>query len=157
MYGFVPGEAGSAVALLRARHHPDDAERGGATFTAAMASGLNHVSHDYRVVWPDGTVRWLSLHGEILLGPAGEPRRLVGVLIDVTDRKRLEEELTASRERLRLAVEATDLGIWDWNLLTGEMVYTERAKAIYGFPVDRPVTYEMVRDATHPEDAPRTH
>ena len=43
-------------------------------------------------------------------------------------------------------------GVWDYNLVTGEMVYDERAKQIYGLPVDQPVTFETVRDATHPED-----
>ena len=58
--------------------------------------------------------------------------------------------------RLRLALAAADLGIWDWDLVTGEMVYSDRAKAICGFDVDRPVTFEMVKTVTHPEDYPFT-
>lgn len=68
---------------------------------------------------------------------------------DISQRKQLDA-------RLRLAVEAADLGVWDWNLLTNEIAYSDRAKAIFGFPQDAPVTFEMVRDATHPKDLPRT-
>ena len=46
--------------------------------------------------------------------------------------------------------------MWDYDLITGEMVYDDRAKEIYGLPLDRPVTFDMVRDATPPEDLERT-
>ncbi|HEY0115427.1 MAG TPA: PAS domain S-box protein, partial [Allosphingosinicella sp.] len=62
----------------------------------------------------------------------------------------------AAETRLRLALAAADLGIWDWDLVTGRMVYSERAKAICGFAPDGDVTFEMVRDVTHPDDYPFT-
>jgi PAS domain S-box-containing protein len=68
---------------------------------------------------------------------------------DITQRKEVEA-------RLRLAIEAAQLGIWDWNVLTGEMVYSARAKEIYGFDIDAPVTFTQVRDATHRDDLPVT-
>ena len=58
--------------------------------------------------------------------------------------------------RLELAMEAGELGMWEWEIATNRMNYSERARAIYGFPPDIPLTYEMVRDATHPEDLPYT-
>ncbi|HEV7251511.1 MAG TPA: PAS domain S-box protein [Mesorhizobium sp.] len=67
----------------------------------------------------------------------------------------LELEGEAAK-RLAIAARAADLGIWEWNLLTGAMVYSERAKEIFGFPPGKPVTYEQVRDATHPDDLPQT-
>lgn len=66
------------------------------------------------------------------------------------------EALRASERRLSLAAEAAGLGIWDWDLRTGEMIYSDRAKAIYGFDSGAEVTFEAVRDATHPEDLPFT-
>ncbi len=51
-----------------------------------------------------------------------------------------------------LAVRAGRVGIWDWNLLTNDVVYSEQAKLIFGFPPGAPVTYEQVRKATHPDD-----
>jgi PAS domain S-box-containing protein len=55
-----------------------------------------------------------------------------------------------------LAVRAGEIGIWDWDLRSNEMTYSEQAKSIFGFPVDAAVTYEQVRDATHPDDLPNT-
>ena len=58
--------------------------------------------------------------------------------------------------RLELIVAAADLGVWDWDVVTNDMRYSDRAKAICGFPLDKPVTFEQVRAATHPEDLPFT-
>ncbi len=57
---------------------------------------------------------------------------------------------------LKLALQSTGLGVWDWDVRTGTLTWSERAKAIYGFPPGEPVTYAQVRDATHPEDLPNT-
>jgi PAS domain S-box-containing protein len=66
------------------------------------------------------------------------------------------KDLEESRARLALAVSATSLGIWDWDLTTNRMDYSDRAKEIFGFPLQGEVTFEMARDATHPEDLART-
>lgn len=60
------------------------------------------------------------------------------------------------QRRLAIATEAAHIGLWDWNLLTGEMLYSRLAKTICGFPEDGAVTLDMVRAVTHPEDLPRT-
>lgn len=59
-------------------------------------------------------------------------------------------------ERLRVATEAARIGVWEWNTTTNEMTYSPIARAICGFPPDGPVTFEQVRNVTHPEDLPRT-
>jgi PAS domain S-box-containing protein len=58
--------------------------------------------------------------------------------------------------RLSIATEAAQIGIWDWNMVTGEMVYSQRAKLICGFDLDSPVTIDMARAVTHPDDLPQT-
>lgn len=84
-----------------------------------------------------------------IYGAAGQIVGAATVSRDISQRKETEA-------RLRLAIEAAQLGIWDWNLLTNEMVYSLRAKEIYGFDADKPVTFQQVREATHPEDLPAT-
>jgi PAS domain S-box-containing protein len=58
--------------------------------------------------------------------------------------------------RLRLAVQAARLGIWDWDLVTNTFEYTNRAREISGFSADEEVTLEKLRELTHPEDLPIT-
>jgi PAS domain S-box-containing protein len=67
-----------------------------------------------------------------------------------------DDPLAAGEARLRLALAAADLGIWDWDVASGRMVYSARAKEICGFAPDEEVTIDLVRSVTHPEDLPVT-
>ena len=63
--------------------------------------------------------------------------------------------LAAGESRMRLATEAACLGIWDWDLIADTMVFSDRAKTIFGFPLGQPVTMDQIREATHVDDRPR--
>lgn len=101
-----------------------------------------------------GEVRWRRI--------ASARRRLPdgssvwdGLLTDVTEEKRAAEEAAAHRSRLEVAVEATGLGFWEWDPRTGQLTWSERNKAIFGFPPDTPVTIEMYLATIHPDDRER--
>ena len=101
-----------------------------------------------------------------LLDPNGVAEGILAFAADVTRRvkarkeaeQRAEaeqqraEEATLDRARLALAAEATGLGIWEWNVETGETIWSERQKAIWGLKPDHPASYDYWRDSIHPED-----
>jgi PAS domain S-box-containing protein len=64
--------------------------------------------------------------------------------------------LRESQARLELATEAAGIGVWDWEIASGKMSYSPRAKAICGFGIDQQITFDDARGVTHPEDYPRT-
>jgi PAS domain S-box-containing protein len=72
--------------------HPEDRERVLAAIARAVAERTDH-HVVYRIVRPDGETRWVEAHGRLLCDPAGSPIRLVGVCIDITERRRSEEQL----------------------------------------------------------------
>jgi two-component system, cell cycle sensor histidine kinase and response regulator CckA len=86
----------------------------------------------------------LSRQGEVL----GFSKRIR----DLTEVKRVEEELRRSKEALDLANVAAGLGTWDHDLLTGELQLDDRAKALLGFPPDAPTPYRAWVAAIHPDD-----
>ncbi len=63
-----------------------------------------------------------------------------------------EEKVKANEERLRLALEATRLGTWDFDLNSGVIEVSSRIREIYGLAADEPVTYDLIKDLYHPED-----
>src|SRR5215475_8136664 len=79
--------------------HPEDLPRAKAAVEAAMTEKKEYRS-EYRVVWPDGTIRWVVARGESIYGEDGQCIRLMGVLVDVTERKLAEEEIHRLKERL---------------------------------------------------------
>jgi PAS domain S-box-containing protein len=93
--GLPPGEP--AVERHLELIHPDDRE---ALFAAVRElPGDGEISFDYRIVRPDGALRWLSLSAAAEPGADGRPDRLTGVVVDITDRRIADERLRATRER----------------------------------------------------------
>jgi two-component system, cell cycle sensor histidine kinase and response regulator CckA len=90
-YGLSPGTFGGTFEAFVDRVHPDDRASLFETVGKAMTVG-NEFSTQNRAVWPDGTVRWLGGVGRVLLGEHGEPVRAVGISLDNTERRTLEEQ-----------------------------------------------------------------
>lgn len=73
------------------------------------------------------------------------------------ERKRTEQALRASEETLRLAADATELGIWDWDLTTKKLSLNARTRLIFGFPPEGPLSYRGFLEMVHPDDRERVH
>jgi PAS domain S-box-containing protein len=92
LLGLGDGEVVESYEQFREHIHVDDRARVDAAFLhAAQNSGDMHV--EFRVTRPDGTVRWLSDHGEVVRDDSGSPEYLTGAAVDVTERKLAEERL----------------------------------------------------------------
>jgi len=89
---------------LSARIHPEDRERVGHLVEAALATG-GELRVDYRIVVPEGGIRWISACGRRQTGSNSTSARLMGASIDVTERRRAEEQLRESEQRFRTLVE----------------------------------------------------
>ena len=88
--------------------------------------------------WPDDIVRPLQLVAEIFTNALA--------------RKRSDEELQASEERLNLAADAASAGLWSLSLLDKTFWLTDKTRALFGFPPDETVTFDRFINAVHPED-----
>jgi PAS domain S-box-containing protein len=96
-YGLLPGTFAGTFEAFVERVHPDDRASMLDAVGTAMKSGTDF-SVQNRSVWPDGTVRWLTGAGRILLGEHGEPVRGVGISLDVTEQRLLEEQLRQAQK-----------------------------------------------------------
>jgi PAS domain S-box-containing protein len=95
--------AGGPIAGIVDAVHPDDRPRVTALVQDAVRSGAGYEA-DYRVIRPDGSVRWVTARGQVVRDAEGSAVRFPGVVIDVTERKIAEaalDRVTADSERLR--------------------------------------------------------
>jgi PAS domain S-box-containing protein len=87
---------------------------------------------------------------------AGNYDGTIGVLVDITERKRAEAVAREGQERLGLALKGADLGSWDWNVQTGEVRVNERWAQMLGCRADEIEPHVKTwEDLVHPEDLPR--
>ena len=98
-FGLPIGQFPKTVEGFAALVHPDDRERVQQEVAASIEHGAEY-NTEFRVVWPDGTVRSLAARGKVYYGEAGRPQRLTGVTWDVTERRKAEENLRAAAKRL---------------------------------------------------------
>lgn len=95
LYGLPPGGFGGSYEEWTALVHPDDLAAADQRVRESLVSGV--FEGDWRVVWPDGTVRWLASRGHVFKNEAGQPVRMVGFSVDITKQKQSEEALNAAR------------------------------------------------------------
>lgn len=116
---------------------------------AVVARAHNFQAHRIERMRPDG--RWLEIRGTPIASGG-----FVTSYIDITERKQAEQALKASEERWKFALEGANDGVWDWNFETGEVLYSKRWKAMFGFAEDEMgnTTSEWFH-RVHPDDLPR--
>jgi len=103
LYGVKRGDFGGAYDAWLQGVHPEDRERSDAISRRARA-GEEEYDTEFRVVWPDGSVRFLKAYARIIRDAGGKALRMTGINIDITGLKRAEEELRALNESLERRV-----------------------------------------------------
>jgi PAS domain S-box-containing protein len=150
------GQVGGAQDEYLSALHPDD--RHLQQKLHALADSQDTFTSEYRVVWQDGTTIWLRGHGRVIArSPDGKAHRLVSIVADVTESKLAEQALRQSEERLRMASESAQVGIWDYDLTTNTLRWDERTRELFGLSNDAPVNYDVFLAGLHPDDRDATH
>ena len=144
------GEGPLTPEQFGAAMHPDDRERVFAGLDRTVRTGGNHAG-EFRVIGPGGRLRTVQTVGH--RGQGNEDGGVIrGLTFDVSARREAEAATLDSEARLDAALRAADLGVIDVDKATGAMVWDARARALWGFGPDEPVTSEKVWARIHPGD-----
>ncbi len=116
-----------------------------------VQNGVNRVG-ELELTRKNGSTFFASMASAPVRNAGGTVVECRSAIIDVTEHKEMERALAKSEERLKLALEASGQAVWDWNLTTGVVEWSERAKTLFGFPPDAEVTYDQFLERVQPDD-----
>jgi two-component system, cell cycle sensor histidine kinase and response regulator CckA len=154
IFGLQPGEFDNTYEGFERLLHPDD------RLPLRLAGAKAAQAHtpfgvEFRVVRPDGSERWVSSHSEYRYSDTGHALSLHGTVTDITRGKRAELALLESEERLRQAVRAAQIGIFDHLHADGSLYWSPQFFAIHGWPASQAATLEAYMERIHPGDRER--
>ena len=154
IYGYEPQSVKVDLDFCRQAILPEDVEPTMAALDAAIAKA-EPVQFTYRIRRPDGEVRHLRSHAECQRDENGVPVRLVGVALDITELAEAQRTLQQTEERWQFAIQNNGLGVWDWNVQTGFVLYTDRLQQMLGYEAGEwPQHVDSWANRVHPDDLP---
>ncbi|HEX9333135.1 MAG TPA: PAS domain-containing protein, partial [Anaerolineales bacterium] len=130
--------------------HPDDRE---SVLAAQVRKVSGEYNIEYRVIQPNGSLRWVWSRAFPIQDEAGHVYRIAGIAEDITERKVAEDVLRQSEEKFKLMAWATKDAVWDWDLQTNQIWWGEGLQKIFHYPSEKAQTNsEWWFEHIHPED-----
>ena len=139
------------IEATRRLRHPDDASRVLQSFGTAIERGDEYLETEYRIIRPDGKLRWIFGRSRIIRDPSGTPIRHTGVDVDITDRKLAEAALRDSEQRFRRVFEQSPLGKAMAGLDFRFRAVNPALCAMLGYTEEELIGRSFL-DVVHPED-----
>lgn len=137
IYGVSSEQFGGAFETWRQGVHPDDREEAAATVQAAIDSKTEFHT-EFRIVRPNGDIRYVEAHATVIYAADETPLRMVGINLDITERKRAEMALQTTTTLLQEAQRIANVGSWQLDVATGKVLWTDALYLMLGLDPDQP-------------------
>jgi PAS domain S-box-containing protein len=141
---------------LKACLHPEDRDSLLHAINRSRRS-QREFHHEFRLIWPDGSLHWVEGKGKFFYNENGQAVRMVGTLVDISDRKQIERQLQQSEEKFRQLTENINKVFWLTNADLSEILYVSPAcESIWGSSCETLYANpKSFLDAIHPDDRQR--
>ncbi|WP_289645152.1 PAS domain-containing protein [Maribacter aestuarii] len=153
LYGLNKGDFSGEYAAWEAGVHPEDKERGAHEIDLAI-SGVKEFDTEFRVLWPDGTVRNIKAIASTERDDKGKAIKMIGVNWDITPMKQADFKIKEMAERLNVATRVANIGIWDYQIKENQVHCNDNMYDMYGISKDSSNMLEEWMNRIHPEDYP---
>ena len=130
--------------------HPDDILQRKQAHEKSIKSG--HLDYRARVIWKDESIHWVRITGKVIYDSKANPVKLIGIIQDITDAVNAREKIEESKEKLSIVIDASELGTYELNLLTDEVIYSDKYLEIFGFGKGVAPTHKELINRLHPSE-----
>ncbi len=150
LLGYTPQEVAEKDWWYR-NVHPDDLQSALEKNQLLLTDG--HLQHEYRFRQKNGGYVWIHDQMSLQCNALDHTSEIIGAWTDITALRTVQQILMDNEERLRRSQEYANIGTWDWNIGTGELIWSERIGPLFGYEAGKlETTYENFLNAIHPDD-----
>lgn len=152
--GYQPGQTASDFAWWSQIIDPDDLQRVQSAWQQLLIGAEDLFQVESRVRSKHGEIRWIYARAKVVAhDPDGRPQLIVGVLMDITERRQVTQQLEDAQAKLRLAMDIAAVGYWEMNPRTYAVEYSPEWKRLLGYADDEIInTHEEWISRLHPDD-----
>lgn len=118
----------------------------------AARTGKAVMGQEIQIIRGDRTKLTIAFYAVPMFNAQGQTTGCAGVLVDITSLKKSEMALLKSETRLNLAQKCANAGIWEWNHQTGEIIWSDELRQLFGLPLDFDPSLENWHTTIHPDD-----
>lgn len=129
--------------------HPDDLSILDKAYKAALKTSI--YKYEARIIKPDNSIAWIKAHGKIFFAEDGEPIKMVGTIMDITDEKNSQQILMKSEEKFRLLADSMPQQIWTSDAM-GNLNYFNRAVYTFSGLSEEQIAKEGWLQIVHADD-----
>jgi len=131
---------------------PENAQDGVRQSVEKLAEERRRISNEHEVLLPDGRIGWHHWEDYPVIESNATVEEFQGIGRDITKRRMAEEALRTSEERMQLAAEAANLGLWVWDVAQDRVWMSENWRTQHGLPAGEPISRDTLLQFVHPED-----
>lgn len=131
--------------------HPDDIGAAATSWARALADGSPYQS-EFRLRRRDGGFRWHLARAAPMRDEDGGITRWIGTNTDIDNQKEIEEQLVESQQRVEAAIDAADIGTWDFDPQNNVLKWDNRCYQLFGMTPGVPISFDVFLAGLHPGD-----
>jgi len=129
--------------------HPDDLTILENAYKVALETTI--YKYESRIIKPDNSISWIKAHGKIFFDESGEPAKMIGTIIDITDEKNAHQVLMKSEEKFRLLADSMPQHIWTGDSIGNLSYFNQSVFRYSGIPLEE-IEKNGWLQIVHPDD-----
>lgn len=152
--GYTREEMQSPSFIYATLIHPGDIEKVIKEVSYNIENRIDVFEASYRLKLKNGKYRWFYDFTKLIRDENGNLISIIGYIFDQTKIKETEQELAIEKQRISYILEGTNIGTWEWNISSGEVIINEKWAEIIGYTLEEitPMNVEMWKKSVHPAD-----